>query len=251
METRQENLEYNKAVNETIKIYNNIKNNDVEKQTIRKTIKIHKYMKNFVYSVIKRLFDILIGIAGLIVMIPITVIVFILNRVNKENGPVFYEQLRIGKNGKYFKIYKFRSMVVGADKILSEYLETHPKEKEEFEQFRKLENDPRITKTGKFLRETSLDELPQCINLLKGNMSLIGPRPVIDGEIDKYGQNRDKFLSAKPGLTGYWQVNGRSNTTYEERINMELYYVDNRSLLLDIKIFFKTFKAIIKKEGAK
>ena len=122
--------------------------------------------------------------------------------------------------------------------------------RKEFKETQKLQNDPRITKIGNFLRKTSLDELPQMINILKGDMSFIGPRPIVDGEIDKYENNKEKFLSVKPGLTGYWQVNGRSTTTYEERMKLELYYVDNQSLWLDIMIFFKTFITVLKKEGA-
>ena len=170
--------------------------------------------------------------------------------LKEDDGTLFYEQLRYGKNGKKFRLYKFRSMCIDADKKLKEYLEQNEEARKEFEENQKLKNDPRITKIGNFLRKTSLDELPQMINILKGDMSFIGPRPVVDGEIEKYGANRDKFLSVKPGLTGYWQVNGRSNTTYDERIEMELYYVDNKSLRLDIKIFFKTFISVIKKEGA-
>lgn len=250
MEIKQSNIEYPASVLENIKKYEKIAKKETGEIT-KKCIKKKNIIAEASFSFVKRTFDIFAGLMGLICMIPIIAIVFILNKINKENGPIFYEQLRIGKNGKYFRIYKFRSMIVGADKILKEYLETHPKEKEEFEKYRKLENDPRITKTGKFLRETSLDELPQCLNLLNNTMSLIGPRPVVDGEIENYGENKEKFLSAKPGLTGYWQANGRSNTNYEERMKMELYYVENKSLWLDIKIFFKTFVTVVKKEGAK
>ena len=250
METKQSNIEYSVTMLESINKYEKLKQKEKKEIAGTKTKK-KNIISEFSYSFVKRIFDIIAGIVGGIIMLPIIVVVYVLNKVNKENGPIFYEQLRIGKDGKYFRIYKFRSMVVGADKILKEYLETHPKEKEEFEKYRKLENDPRITKTGKFLRKTSLDELPQCFNLLNNTMSLIGPRPIVDGEIDNYGENRKKFLSAKPGLTGYWQVNGRSNTNYEERMKMELYYVDNKSLWLDIKIFLKTFKSVFKKEGAK
>lgn len=219
-------------------------------QTINEKIKNKKQIRKIIYAGIKRIFDIIIGLIGCIALIPITIIVYILNKINKENGPIFYEQLRIGKNGKYFRIFKFRSMVISADKILNEYLEENSEAKKEWEDNRKLDKDPRITKTGKFLRETSLDELPQVLNLLNSTMSLIGPRPVVDGEIDNYGENKEKFLSVKPGITGYWQVNGRSNTNYKDRMEMELYYVDNQSLWLDIKIFFKTFISVIKKEGA-
>lgn len=210
-----------------------------------------KTNNKIIYHAVKRLLDIVIGIIGLIVLIPTAAIVIIMRIINKETqGPLFYEQLRIGKNGKYFRLYKFRSMVVGADKKLKEYLENNPEANEEFKKFHKLNNDPRITKTGKFLRKTSLDELPQVINLINGTMSVVGPRPVIDEELKNYEDEKEKFLSVKPGLTGYWQVNGRSNTTYDERMQMELYYVDNCSLWLDIKIFFKTFAVVLKKEGA-
>lgn len=203
------------------------------------------------YKFIKRVIDIIGSIIGIVILIPVTAIVYMARKILKEDdGPLFYEHLRYGKNGKQFRLYKFRSMCMHADQKLKEYLESNEEARKEFEKNQKLKNDPRITKLGNFLRKTSLDELPQMLNILKGEMSFIGPRPVVDGEIEKYGENKDKFLSVKPGLTGYWQVNGRSNTTYEERMEMELYYVDNCSLWLDIKIFFKTFIAVFKKEGA-
>lgn len=207
--------------------------------------------KHITYRIIKRTIDILGGLVGTILLIPITLCVYLARKILKEDdGPLFYEQLRIGKNGKKFRLYKYRSMCIDADKKLKEYLAENEEARKEFEENQKLKDDPRITKLGNFLRKTSLDELPQMMNILKGEMSFIGPRPVVDGEIEKYGVNKNKFLSVKPGLTGYWQVNGRSNTTYAERIDMELYYVDNQSLWLDIKIFFKTFISVIKKEGA-
>lgn len=207
--------------------------------------------KKILYRITKRLIDIIGAIFGIIVLIPVTMGIYIARKVLKEDdGPMFYEQLRYGKNGKMFRMYKYRSMCMNADKMLKKYLEENEEARKEFEEFQKLKNDPRITKMGNFLRKTSLDELPQMINILKGELSFVGPRPVVDKEIERYGANKDKFLSVTPGLTGYWQVNGRSNTTYEERMNMELYYVDNCSLWLDIKIFFKTFMAVFKKEGA-
>lgn len=207
--------------------------------------------KNIIYRFVKRLIDIIGGLVGIVLLIPVTVCVYLARKILKEDeGPLFYEHLRYGKGGKKFRIYKFRSMCIDADKKLKEYLAENEEARKEFEENQKLKDDPRITKIGNFLRKTSLDELPQMINILKGEMSFIGPRPVVDGEIEKYGTNKEKFLSVKPGLTGYWQVNGRSNTTYAERIDMELYYVDNQSLWLDIKIFFKTFISVIKKEGA-
>lgn len=198
----------------------------------------------------KRLIDICGALVGIAILLPLTVVVAIINFANKENGPLFYSQKRIGKNGKYFKMYKFRSMVVGADEILKKLLEENEDLRKEFEETRKLQDDPRITKVGRFLRKTSLDEFPQFINVLKGEMSLVGPRAVIDGEIEKFGEHKEEVLSVKPGITGYWAANGRSNTSYDERVEMETYYVKNISILLDIQILLKTVISVIKKEGA-
>lgn len=210
-----------------------------------------KTNKKVLYKITKRAIDIIGAIIGIILLIPTIILVYIARKILKEDqGPLFYKQLRYGKNGKIFRLYKFRSMCINADKKLKEYLDNNEDAKNEFEKTNKLQKDPRITKLGNFLRRTSLDELPQMINILKGEMSFVGPRPVISEEVEKYGVNKDKFLSVTPGLTGYWQVNGRSNTTYEERMLMELYYVENCSLWLDIKIFFKTFITVFKKEGA-
>lgn len=210
-----------------------------------------KTNKKVLYKITKRAIDIIGAIIGIILLIPTIILVYIARKILKEDqGPLFYKQLRYGKNGKIFRLYKFRSMCINADKKLKEYLDNNEDAKNEFEKTHKLQKDPRITKLGNFLRRTSLDELPQMINILKGEMSFVGPRPVISEEVEEYGVNKDKFLSVTPGLTGYWQVNGRSNTTYEERMLMELYYVENCSLWLDTKIFFKTFITVFKKEGA-
>lgn len=210
-----------------------------------------KTNKKILYRAIKRMIDIIGAIVGIIFLIPTTIAVCLARKISKEDkGPLFYEQLRYGKNGKVFRLYKYRSMCIGADEKLKEYLANNEEARKEFKKTHKLQNDPRITSIGNFLRKTSLDELPQMINILKGDMSFVGLRPVVEKEVEEYGKNKEKFLSVKPGLTGYWQVNGRSNTTYEERMEMELYYVDNCSLWLDIKIFFKTFIAVFKKEGA-
>ena len=198
----------------------------------------------------KRLIDICGALVGIAILLPLTVVVAIINFANKENGPLFYSQKRIGKNGKYIKMYKFRSMVVGADEILKKLLEENEDLRKEFEETRKLQDDPRITKVGRFLRKTSLDEFPQFINVLKGEMSLVGPRAVIDGEIEKFGEHKEEVLSVKPGITGYWAANGRSNTSYDERVEMETYYANNISILLDIQILLKTVISVIKKEGA-
>lgn len=200
---------------------------------------------------IKRLFDIFVGLIGTLLLIPITIGIYIAKKILKEdNGPIFYDQLRIGKNGKYFKLYKYRSMIVGADEILKEYLEKNEEARIEFEENQKLKNDPRITKLGKFLRKTSLDEFPQFINILKGDMSLVGPRPIVDREVKLFGDKMKTVHSVRPGLTGYWAANGRSDTTYNQRVEMEAYYAENFSLFLDIKIIFKTIKSVLKKEGA-
>ena len=162
----------------------------------------------------------------------------------KSNEVVMEKTLR----GKIIKLYKFRSMVINAEELIKSFT---PEQMREYKENYKLTNDPRITKVGKFLRKTSLDELPQLINIINGDLSIIGPRPVVADELEKYGVNKDKFLSVTPGLTGYWAANGRSNTTYEQRMEMELYYIDNLSLKMDIKVFFKTILSVLKKEGAR
>lgn len=198
------------------------------------------------YKILKRVIDIILSFMGLIILSPVFLVVAIAIKLDSK-GPVFFAHSRLGKGGKMIKIYKFRTMCEHAEDMIKDFTE---EQKKEFKQNYKLANDPRITKVGKILRKTSIDEIPQMINILKGDLSIIGPRPIIEEEIKKYGPNRTKFLSVKPGLTGYWQANGRSNTTYEDRIKMELYYVDNMSFWLDIKIFFKTILVVLKKDGA-
>lgn len=211
----------------------------------------NKKVKLYIEKAIKRLIDIIAGLVGTILLIPITIGVYIARKILKEDdGPIFYDQLRIGKNGKIFKMYKYRSMVIGADDKLKEYLAENEEARIEFEKNQKLRNDPRITKLGKFLRKTSLDEFPQFINILKGDMSLVGPRPIVDREVKLFGDKMKTVHSVRPGLTGYWAANGRSDTSYDERVDMEAYYAENFSLALDIKIIFKTIKSVIKKEGA-
>lgn len=207
---------------------------------------------NLIYRIIKRTIDILGSIVGIIMLVPITIFVVVLRIINKENnGPIFYSHTRLGKNGEHFKLYKFRTMMVGADEALKKYLEENEEARIEFEKNQKLENDPRIDKTGNFLRKTSLDEFPQFINVLMNQMSIVGPRPIVDREIPLFGEYMDTVHSVKPGLTGYWAANGRSDTTYEDRVKMEAYYARNCSLWLDIKIILKTVIQVIKKEGAK
>lgn len=207
-------------------------------------------IKEAISAIVKRMIDILGAIVGILILIPLTIVVAIVNFVSGDKGPIFYSHERIGKYGKHFKMYKFRSMVIDADKKLAELLENDEEARKEWEENRKLKNDPRITKIGHVLRKTSLDEFPQFINVLKGEMSLVGPRAVIDDEIELFGQNKNLVLSVKPGITGYWAANGRSDTSYDERVEMESYYAKNKSIALDIKILFKTVVSVLKKEGA-
>lgn len=218
---------------------------DINKGEISK--KIYRFFKRFV--------DVLGALVGCIVLLPLTLGIWIANIIARDNGPVFYVHKRVGKNGKEFNMYKFRTMCMNANDMVKdeESMKRYFTEEqiEEWKENFKIDDDPRITKTGKFLRKTSLDEIPQVINILKGDLSIIGPRPVIDEELEKYEENKEKFLSVTPGLTGYWAANGRSDIEYEERMQMELYYVDNISLKLDAKIFLKTIISVLKGKGAK
>lgn len=206
----------------------------------------HSVKPKPIYDFVKRVFDIVWSLIGLIVLSPVFIILSILVKTTSE-GPVFFAHKRVGKGGKTIKIYKFRSMVTNAEELIRQFT---PEQKAEYEKNFKLENDPRITKVGNFMRKTSLDELPQLINILKGDISIVGPRPVMDVETKIYGNYRNMLLSVKPGLTGFWAANGRSHTTYTRRRAMEIYYVKNRSVLLDLKIIFKTFISVFKREGA-
>lgn len=221
---------------------------DYNSATICITEKSNKALKEKpVYDFFKRLFDIVLSVVAIILLSPILLILFIIVKATSK-GPAIYKHKRVGKDGKTIYIYKFRSMVVDADKMIHNFT---PEQKAEFEKNFKLENDPRVTKIGKFLRKTSLDELPQLFNILKGDIAFIGPRPVTQAETELYGSNRELLLSIRPGLTGFWASNGRSDTSYKRRRAMELYYVKNRSFGFDIKIFFKTVISVFKGEGAK
>jgi len=198
---------------------------------------------------IKRFMDLSIVLIGCILISPILLLIAVIIKLSSP-GPVLYSQKRIGKNGKYFKAYKFRSMVLNADEKLKELLAKDKNAREEWKQNQKLKNDPRITGIGKLLRKTSLDEVPQFINVIRGEMSLIGPRPIVDNEIEKYGGDFQRIFSIKPGLTGLWQVSGRSDTNYADRISFDTYYLQNWSVWLDIWIIGKTFGVLIKGSGA-
>lgn len=204
----------------------------------------------YINLILKRIIDIVGAIVGIMILIPLTIVIFMVNLISGDNGPLFYSHNRIGKNGKHFKMYKFRTMVTDSEQKLKELLENNEEARKEWEENRKLKNDPRITKIGNILRKTSLDEFPQFVNVLKGEMSLVGPRAVVDDEIEKFGELKEKVLSVKPGVTGYWAANGRSDTSYDERVVMEATYVDKFSIFMDIKILFKTVISVIKKEGA-
>lgn len=205
---------------------------------------------NTKYLVFKRVFDFVSSLFALIVFSPIFLITLIAIKLENK-GPAIFTQQRIGQNGRLFKLYKFRSMVMDADKILFEMLEKDEALAEEYRINKKLKNDPRITKVGNFIRKTSIDELPQLINVLKGDMSLIGNRPYLPREKDDMGSYYNEIIKTKPGLTGYWQVSGRSNTTFKKRLQLETEYSNNVSLKMDAKIFFKTFEVLVKSDGAK
>lgn len=202
--------------------------------------------KNVPYKIVKRTTDITLSAMAMVALMPLFLIISLAIKLESK-GPVFFKHTRVGKDGKTIQIYKFRSMVDNAEDLIKKFT---PEQMEEYKENYKLKNDPRITKVGKFLRRTSLDELPQLINIMKGDLSIIGPRPVVADELKKYGVNTEKFLSVTPGLTGYWAVNGRSCTSYEQRMQMELFYIDNISLKMDAKVFFKTFEAVAKRKGA-
>ena len=198
---------------------------------------------------IKRLWELFLVCAGGVFLLPFMLLIALLVKLTSP-GPILYGHTRLGLNGKHFKAYKFRSMIKDADEKLKNILDADPRLREEWEASHKLKDDPRITNIGKLLRRTSFDELPQLINILKGEMSLVGPRPVTDPEIEKYGENARRILTVKPGLTGLWQVSGRSDTDYSERVSYDLYYLQSWSVWLDFWILYRTPGQIIRGRGA-
>ncbi len=203
------------------------------------------------YEIIKRLMDIVLSTLAIVILSPLYLLISYLIKLEGE-GPIIYKQKRVGKGGKEFWIYKFRTMYADAEERLNELLEKYPDLRREWEQRRKLKNDPRITKIGKILRRTSMDELPQFWNVLKGDMSLVGPRPIVKEELEKhYGDRAKHYTKVKPGITGYWQVSMRNeHESYEDRVKMELWYIEHRSLWLDLKILLRTAQAVLKGHGA-
>lgn len=201
-----------------------------------------------VYLAAKRLFDIAIGAVGCVAVLPVAAVVKVSYLAAGDTHPIFYKQTRIGRRGKPFQLWKLRSMVWNADEVLQELLKD-PKIREEWDRDQKLDDDPRITKVGRILRRTSLDELPQFLNILKGDMSVVGPRPLIPGELEDHG-GRSLYNKVKPGLTGWWGCNGRSNIEYVERLELEYYYVTHCSLYLDALCVFRTAVSVLKRDGA-
>lgn len=209
------------------------------------------HAKNDPYRITKRLFDIVVGLVGTMMLLPLILLVKIANLRHGDKDPVLFKQVRIGKNGKEIKIYKIRSMVPNAEKVLEELMEKNPKIKEEYLTNKKLKNDPRITKVGAFIRKTSLDEFGQFVNVLKGDMTVVGPRPYLYREKDDMGEYYSDIVACKPGLTGLWQVEGRSNIGFVNRCRLDRFYKEHRSMWFDIKIFIKTFVSVIVSKGAR
>ncbi len=201
------------------------------------------------YLFIKRCLDIILSLVGVVILIPISIIIKLGYILMGDEGNVIYTHKRIGKDGKEFQIYKFRTMVQNADVILEELLKDE-RYRKEWETSQKIENDPRITKWGRFLRESSLDELPQVINVLKGEMSIVGPRPLVEGELEAH-DGLELYQKVKPGITGWWACHGRSDIDYPERLALEYYYVRNLSMKLDLLCIYKTIIAVITRHGAK
>lgn len=221
-----------------------------EESFISKDIEIQgtyskRYNKSSAYFFIKRIVDIIGALSGIVLMAPIMLIVAICIKLESK-GPVVFSQERVGEKGKLFKMYKFRSMVINAEGLLDKLQEKNEMTGPMF----KIKEDPRITKTGKFIRKTSIDELPQLFNVLKGDMSLVGPRPSLPKEVMEFTKRQKLRLVAKPGLTCYWQVSGRNTIGFEEWMELDIKYIEERNTLTDIKLIFKTFGVLFGDENA-
>ena len=199
------------------------------------------------YLFTKRAIDFIGALVGLILLSPIMVIVAIAIKLEDPKGNIIFGHMRVGKDGKMFQCLKFRSMFSNAEEMKKNFTE---EQKREYAETFKLKDDPRITKVGKFIRKTSLDELPQLFNILKGDMTIVGPRPIVTDELDFYGEYEDYYKAVKPGLTGLWQVSGRSDTTYDERVDLDMEYVTTRNTFKDLYIIFMTAVKVLKREGA-
>lgn len=217
---------------------------------LSESLKVDTVTNKIIYVKLKRGFDILFGLFGILLMVPIAFIIKAVSIYNRDYHSIFYKQQRIGKNGKLFFMYKFRTMVPNADEVLIELMRTNPSFRNEYYINKKVKNDPRITKVGRFLRKTSLDEVPQFINVLLGNMSLVGNRPYLPYEKEDMGEYFKIITSTKPGLTGIWQVSGRSNTIFQKRLMLEKDYSIHFNLKKDLDIIGKTIVQVFKKDGA-
>lgn len=209
-------------------------------------INIAKVRKKYLFFLTKRIIDIIGSVLGLIILFPFFVILFLLMKIEEPKGPIFYSQIRIGLNGKKFKMYKIRSMIVNAEDLLDELLDKNEVEGAMF----KIKEDPRVTRIGKFIRKTSIDELPQLWNVLKGDMSLVGPRPPIEREVLEYTEYDRQRLLIKPGCTGLWQVSGRNELSFDEMVELDLKYINQVGFWLDFKILIRTVKVIFCSTGA-
>ena len=224
---------------------NNISINDISENSLNFS-KVKKYS----YLITKRLFDIILSLFGILFLIPLSIIIKISYILNKDYSSIFYTQTRIGKNGKEFKLYKFRSMIPNADEVLKELMDTNTDIFNEYSKNKKLKDDPRVTKVGKFIRKTSLDEFPQFINVFKGDMSIVGNRPYLPREKKDMGNYYSDIVKTKCGIVSYWAVHGRSDVSFERRLELEKYYSNHQSLKLDIEIFFRAFSVVLFKKGA-
>jgi len=197
----------------------------------------------------KRALDIVLSLGLLVALAPVMLAILALMKLS-DPGPVLFGHKRIGLGGRYFLCWKFRSMATNSAELLQDLLQTDPAARAEWEATRKLRSDPRVTPLGRFLRQTSLDELPQLLNVLRGDMSLVGPRPIVDEEVHRYRHRFSAYKRARPGLTGMWQVNGRSDTSYAARVKFDTYYVLHHSTLLDLKILMRTVRVVLQREGS-
>ena len=214
----------------------------------KKSIGLH--ISDLIYSVVKRSFDIVMSLVSLILLMPVFLITIILIKKDSK-GKAIFKQKRIGKNGNPIYIYKFRSMITNAEEELEKLMKENPKIREEYLKNKKLKNDPRITKIGRVIRKTSIDELPQLINIFKGDMSFVGPRPYLYRETNDMEPYYETIIKMKPGLTGLWQVSGRSDVSFKARCKLDKEYYNKKGLIEDLRIILKTFKVVFLKKGAK
>lgn len=195
----------------------------------------------------KRVFDLVLVVIALPLLLPVIAVLWAI--VRRDGGPGFFGHLRVGRDGQSFRCWKIRTMVPNAEAILQDHLKQNPVAAAEWARDHKLSDDPRITRLGRFLRKTSLDELPQLWNVIKGEMSFVGPRPIVTDEIPKYGIFKEGYLAMQPGVTGLWQVSGRNEVTYDERVQLDMEYLVRRSFLVDLRILFATANAVIDRTG--